>query len=200
MMTITTNQENPRKPEFPIADLFINRWSPRAMSGEEITPEEIMSLFEAAKWAPSSYNNQPWIFLYALKDSPEWDLFFNLMGDFNKMWAEKAGALIVVVSKKTFDHNGEPSRTHSFDAGSATENLHLQGSMLGYVVHGMEGFDYDKAKKELDIPDDYNVECMIAVGKPGEKEDLSEQMQEREFPSPRKSVDDIAFEGKFKGK
>ena len=190
--------KNVRKAEYPVDDIFINRWSPRAMSGDAISREELMSLFEAARWAPSSYNNQPWRFLYALRNTPEWNLLFNLMGEFNQSWTKNAAALIVIVSKKNFDHNGQLSITHSFDTGAAWVSLALQGSMKGLVVHGMQGFDYEKAKSVLNIPDDHQVEAMAAVGKPGRKEDLPEAMRERETPSSRKSISEIVFEGKFK--
>ncbi len=188
---------NNRKGEYKVDKLFPSRWSPRAMSGA-VTKEELMTLFEAARWAPSSYNNQPWRFIYSLKGTKHWNKFFNLLGDFNKMWVKNAGALILIVSKKTFDHNGELSITHSFDAGAAWQNLALQGSITGLVVHGMQGFDYVKAKTELNISDEYDVEAIIAIGKPGKKEDLPKEIQEREFPSDRKKISEIALEGGFK--
>ena len=188
---------NNRKTEYKADKLFPNRWSPRAMSGA-VTKDELMTLFEAARWAPSSYNNQPWRFLYSINGTKNWNKFFNLLVDFNKMWVKNAGALILVISKKTFDHNGELSITHSFDSGAAWQNLALQGSITGLVVHGMQGFDYVKAKTELNIPDEYDVEAMIAVGKSGKKEDLPKEIQEREFPSDRKKISEIAFEGEFK--
>ncbi len=187
-----------RKPEFSVNELFLKRWSPRAMSEKEITNEELMSLFEAAKWAPSSANNQPWRFIYAKKNSKYWKTFFDLLKPGNQEWTKNASVLIAVVSKTTFDFNDSFSRTHSFDSGSAWMNLALQGSMKGLVVHGMEGFDYDKAKTELGIPREFEVEAMIAVGKPGKKEVLSEKNQKREFPSDRKNLKEIVFEGKFK--
>lgn len=187
-----------RKADYPVDDIFINRWSPRAMSGESISREELMSLFEAARWAPSSYNNQPWRFLYALRDTPEWSLFFDLLVEFNQSWAKNAAALILILSKKNFDHNGQPSLTHSFDTGAAWAGLALQGFRNGLVVHGMQGFDYDKAKTVLNIPDEYQVEAMAAVGKPGRKENLPEALRERETPSTRKPIAEIVFEGKFK--
>lgn len=197
-MEITKEETNGRKPEFPVGELFLKRYSPRAMSGEKVSKEELMTLFEAAKWAPSAYNSQPWRFLYALRETPEWDIFFNLMGDFNKLWTKNAGVLIVIVSKKNLDHNDQTSVTHSFDSGAAWENLALQGAASGLVVHGMSGFDYDKAKKNLEVPEDYSVEAMIAVGKPGNKEDLPEDMRNMEIPNGRKKIKEIAFEGKFR--
>ena len=188
-----------RKPEYEVDPIFVNRWSPRAMSGQEITKKELMTLFEAARWAPSSYNNQHWRFLFAMKSTKNWEKFFNLLGDFNKSWAKNASALVLIISKKTFDHNGNPAMTHSFDTGAAWENFALQGSIQGLVVHGMQGFDYDKAKKELKIPEGYQVEAIAAVGKPGKKEDLPEEMQKNEYPSGRKKVSEFVFEGEFKG-
>ncbi len=198
-MEVTKKEFEGRKPEFPVGELFLRRHSPRAMSGEKISEDELMSLFEAAKWAPSAYDSQPWRFLYAFRETPGWDRFFNLMGDFNKMWTKNAGALIVIVSKNNFEHNGQPSVTHSFDAGAAWENLALQGTVSGLVVHGMSGFDYEKAKKDLEVPEGYSVEAMVAVGKPGKKEDLPEDLRKAEIVSERKAVKEIAFEGKFRG-
>lgn len=191
--------KNNRKSELPVHEIFLNRWSPRAMSGESIELKELLTLFEAGRWAPSSYNGQPWRFIYALRQTPAWDKLFNLMVQFNQDWAKNAGALVVIISKKTFDFNGKPARTHSFDAGSAWMSIALQGDLNGLVVHGMEGFDYDRAKTELAIPDDYSVEVMFAVGKPGKKEDLPQEMQERELPSDRKKLEELIFEGSFTG-
>lgn len=188
-----------RKPENEIDPLFFNRWSPRSMSGEDIGREDLMRLFEAARWAPSSNNNQPWRFLYAHRDTDAWAVFFDLLVEANRTWAKRAAALIVVVSKKTFDHNGKPSITHSYDTGAAWQSAALQGSRMGLVVHGMQGFNYDKARAVLNVPDEFQVEAMIAVGKPGMKEDLPPALQEREFPSGRKNVSEIAFEGGFRG-
>ena len=168
------------------------------MTGEEMNEEELKALFEAAKWAPSSYNNQPWRFLYARRNTLFWPLFFDLMIEFNQGWTKNASALSLVISAKNFEHNNKVARTHSFDTGAAWMALALEGAWRGYVVHGMEGFDYEKAKKNLEIPDDYQVEAMIAIGKRAPITQLSPELQKREAPSPRKSIDDFAFEGKFK--
>ena len=191
------NVKDYRKPEYEINELFINRWSPRAMSGEEIDEATLMTLFEAARWAPSSNNNQPWRFIYACRNTPSFKTFFNLLAEGNQIWADNAAVLIVVISKKTFD-SGRPSITHAYDAGAAWGSFALMGSQKGLVVHGMQGFDYEKAQTELGVPDDYSVEAMIAVGKPGNKEDLPAYLQEREFPSSRKRVVEFAMEGAFK--
>jgi len=186
-----------RKPGYDISPIFINRWSPRAMSGEEISKEELMRLFEAARWAPSSMNNQPWRFLYAMRNTAHWEKFFGLLSANNQTWCKNAAALIVTVSKTTFDFNGKPARTHSYDTGAAWVSMAFQGSFMGLVVHGMQGFDYDRAKAELGVGDDHQVEAMAAIGRPGNKHDLPLALEQREFPSDRRKLEEIVFEGGF---
>ena len=182
-----------RQAGYHVSEMILSRWSPRAMSAETITDDELYSLFEASRWAPSSYNNQPWRFFYAQRDGPGWDTLFSLLVPFNQSWAQHAAALVVLASKKIFD-DGSESRTHSFDTGAAWQNLALQGSANGLVVHGMQGFDYDKAKEVLGLDDSYAVEMMIAIGKPGKPEEvLSESLQQREKPSQRKSFSEFVF-------
>jgi len=188
------NVKEHRKAEYPVDDIFINRWSPRAMSGDTVLKDELMSLFEAARWAPSSFNNQSWRFLYSLKDSESWDTYFNLLLEGNQTWVKNAGALVVILSKTTFDYNGKPTKTHAFDSGAAWQNFALQGSINGLVIHGMQGFDYDRAKTELKIPDEYEVQAMASVGKPGNPADLPDKLREMEIPSGRKLVTEIALE------
>lgn len=192
-----TKGSSVRKADYPIDDLFIDRWSPRAMSGAEITEADLMALFEAARWAPSSYNNQPWRILYARRSSEFWPLFFDLLVETNKVWARNAAALLLFVSKTTFDHNGKPCVTHAFDTGAAWQNLALQGFLKGYVVHGMQGFDYERARAALKIPDGYNVEAMAAIGYPGDRESLPEELQKREAPNDRRGLPQTVCEGPF---
>lgn len=196
---LTEDIKQHRKTNYEIHPLILNRWSPRAMSGEEITNEELMQLFEAARWAPSSYNGQHWRFIYAKRNTEHWDTLFHLMGEFNQSWTKNAAVLVVVISRKTFEFNNKPAVTHSFDTGAAWENLALQATSMGLVAHGMEGFDYAKAKQVLGVPDDYQVEAMIAIGKRGKKEDLPKELQEKEMPSNRKPLHEILMEGKFRG-
>ena len=159
-----------------------------------------MSLFEAARWAPSSANAQPWRFIYATRNTEEWNTLFNLLEDFNKIWAKNAAVLIVIVSKKEFEYHERviASATHQFDTGSAWENLALEAASRGLGVHGMAGFDYGRARKDLDIPDNFDVIAMIAIGKRGPKENLPRHLQELEHPSDRKLVSEIIMEGRFK--
>ncbi|MBX7065807.1 MAG: nitroreductase family protein [Parachlamydiales bacterium] len=187
-----------RKADHPITPLILNRWSPRSMTGETIPDDTIMSLFEAARWAPSSYNNQPWRFLYAKRNTPHFAVFFDLLIDFNKLWCEKAALLGVIASEKIFEKTKKPSVTHALDTGAAWENLALEGNSRNLVVHGMQGFDYEKARKDLKVPEAYEILAMFAVGKPAPKENLPEDLMKREAPSPRKKISEFIFEGPWK--
>ena len=190
--------EGSRKSTFPINPLILNRWSPRAMTGEDLDNEEIMSLFEAARWAPSSYNNQPWRFIYAKRNTEHWERMFSLLAEGNKSWAKNSALLVVVISRKNFEFNEKPTRTHQFDAGSAWENLALEAFSRGLVAHGMQGFNYDKARIDLIIPDDFEVMTMIAIGKKGSRESLPPELQEKEKLTDRKPLKDIIMEGLYR--
>ncbi|NGX40076.1 MAG: hypothetical protein KR126chlam1_01416 [Chlamydiae bacterium] len=186
-----------RQATYPINSLILNRWSPRSMSGESMSDEELLPLFEAARWAPSSFNDQPWVILYAKRGTPEWNLFFDLLVEPNKTWVKNASAILVVTSRETFERNGNPSATHSYDTGASWMAMALEGSSRGYVVHGMSGFDYKKARTVLEIPEGYTVEAMAAIGKPAPKEQLPEGLQKIEAPSGRKPLNKVAVHGKF---
>jgi nitroreductase len=181
----------------PIDPIFLARWSPRAMTGTAVGPDDLATLFEAARWAPSSYNEQEWRFLYAHREGPHWRTFFELLAAGNQAWCDRAGVLIVVLSHRVFTRNGKPNPVHSFDTGAAFENLALQGCRMGLVVHGMMGFDYERARTALAVPDDYAVEAMVAVGHPGDPATLPEALRAMEVPSQRKPVAEIVREGKF---
>lgn len=186
-----------RKPGHPIQPLFLKRWSPRAMNGDALSDTDLMRLFEAARWAPSTYNEQEWRFLYAHRNTPHWGRFFGLLVKANQLWCERASVLVVVLSHKVFTRNGKTNPVHTFDSGAAFENLALQGTAMGLVVHGMAGFDNDKARAELKVPDDYSVEAMIAIGHPGDPAQLPNELREREFPSDRKPVSELICAGEF---
>ena len=126
-----------RRADYPIDDLFVDRWSPRAMSGEPIDEAELFVLFEAARWAPSAGNTHPWRILYAHRDTEQWPLFFDLLVERNKAWCVRASALLLFVSRTTNEQTGKPLVTHTYDTGAAWENLALQGTLRGLVVHGM---------------------------------------------------------------
>ncbi len=192
---------NSRLAEHPIDAQFLNRWSPRAYTKETITEAELLTFLEAARWAPSSYNSQPWRFVYARRDTPHWDRFLGFLNEFNRGWAQHAAAILIVLSKRTLLPPGAqaevPSPTHSFDTGSAWGYLALQASLSGWQAHGMAGIERDKIRAELQIPENYAVEAGIAIGRPGDKSTLPEMLQARETPSPRNPLSAIAAEGRF---
>jgi len=194
---------NPRNADHPIDPQFINRWSPRAFSPESIDKATLLTFFEAARWAPSSYNSQPWRFIYATRDSEHWTQFLGFLNDFNRSWASQAAALVIVLSKSTFAPPGAtdevPSISHSFDSGAAWGYLALQASLAGWHTHGLAGIERDKIRTALKIPDTYSIEAGIAIGRLGDKASLPEGLQARETPSPRKPLGEIATEGRFEG-
>lgn len=188
-----------RQPEYPVGELFLNRWSPRAMTGETVNHADLMSLFEAARWAPSAYNNQPWRFLYAHRDSVHWPLFFDLLGEFNQTWCKNAGALVLLSAKTTFDHNGEAARLYAFDAGAAWENFALEATHRGLVTHAMQGFNHIGAKAAMNLPDNFDPLIMIAVGHRAAADSLPDSLRERENPTPRKQLSELVFAGPYPG-
>src|SRR5688572_13524269 len=159
-----------RTSEYPIDTLSPDRCSPRAMSGEPIAEADLPTLFDAPHSAPSSGNSQPSRSLYARRDTEHWPLFFDLLNDGNRTWCHQAAALIVFISRTTHEKTGRVLRTHSYDTGSAWMSMAYQGWMKGLVVHGMAGFDYDRARAALQVPEECAVEAMAAVGRPRSEE------------------------------
>ena len=192
-----------RKADHEIDRIFLERWSPRAFTDEAIGRDELLRLFEAARWAPSAYNAQPWRFVYARRNDPHWQRFLDLLVPFNASWAKDAAALVAIVSKQTLRLPGKEEETanysHSFDAGAAWASLALQASLLGWQAHGMAGFDHQRAVTELNIPHGYRPEAIIAIGRPGDKSRLPEPLQSRETPSQRNPLADVVVEGAFPG-
>ena len=184
-----------------IHPLFVQRWSPRAYTGEEIPENVLHQIFEAARWAPSSVNSQPWRFLYSKRGAPSWSTFLDLLNPNNRLWAARASVLLVAVSKKTLvgrDGQVRPSRTHSFDTGAAWQNLALQASEAGWPAHAIGGFDRDKAREALRIPEEFAVEIAIAIGRQGDKSLLPPDLQEREAPNSRYELKELVLEGGFR--
>ena len=190
---LTSEVEEHRKAEHSISPLFLNRWSPRAYSERKVSDEDLYSILDAAHWAPSSFNDQPWRFFVA-KTEAQLKIFHEFITPFNRSWAEKAPALILIASNKNRD-NGDPNGAHVFDTGTAWGYLALQATMLGLSTHAMGGFDKEKARELLNVPDDFDIHVVISVGYRGEKETLNEKLQERENPSIRKPLQEVVFEG-----
>src|SRR3954469_962620 len=194
-------QANSRTADYAIDALFLERWSPRAFTGEAISEPDLLTLLEAARWAPSSFNSQPWRFLYARRDTEHWPRFLGLLSTYNQSWAKNAAALLILVSKTTMLPRGAdkevPSPTHSLDAGAAWANLALQAARSGWAAHGMAGFDIPRTAAELGVPPAYKVEAAIAVGRAGAKSILPEALRAREQPSERLPLSQLVSEGNF---
>lgn len=192
---------NPRQPDHAIDPLFIERWSPRAFTGEAVPEAELLRMFEAARWAPSSYNSQPWRFLYALRDTPHWEPFLDLLVPGNRTWAQGAGALVILVSNTHMKMGDvlKPSASHSLDAGAASANFQLQAIRQGWHVHGMGGFDKERTVTLLAVPEGSHVEAAYAVGRAVPQADLTEEQRAKEIPNGRRPITDFVFAGGFPG-
>lgn len=192
---------NPRVADYPIDSQFIERWSPRAFTGEALPEYDLRTMFEAARWAPSSSNLQPWRFLYALAGTPDFDRFLALLHEGNRVWAKNAGALVILVSKTTRPVSGTNevvvSRTHSFDTGTAWGYFALEAMRLGWAAHGMAGFDVARTIVDLKIPEDCRPEAAIAIGRRADESLVPEAMRGREVPNGRRPQSDFVFAGEF---
>lgn len=190
-----------RVTEHAVDSIFVSRWSPRAYTGEAIDDAVLYQLFEAARWAPSAYNSQPWRFIFAKNNHPAWSSYVDFLSDYNKEWAKNASVLVVVLSKTNFTPPGKTESiqtgSQTFDVGAAWANLALQANLLGWHAHAIGGFDRQKARQTLNIPDGYQLEIVVAVGKQGAKETLPETLQVREAPTPRLPISQLVSEAKF---
>jgi nitroreductase len=195
-------QANSRTADHPIDPPFLERWSPRAFTDAPISERELLMLLEAARWAPSSFNSQPWRFLYARRHTQHWPQFLGLLSEYNQSSAGNAAALVILVSKTTLLPRGAaqevPSYTHSLDAGAAWANLALQATRSGWAAHGMAGFDVPRTAADLGVPAGFRVEAAIAIGRPGDKSNLPEPLRAREQPSDRLPLSQLAWEGRFR--
>ena len=181
----------------PIHDIISRRWSPRAFDSRPVELAKLRSLFEAARWAASSYNGQPWYFLVATKDEPEsYKKILESFVEFNQGWAKSAPVLAISVAAMKFAHNGEPNRHAFHDVGQAAATLAIEASNLGLQVHQMAGILPDKAKHLFHIPDGYEAVAGIAIGYPGDPNSLPDQLRTQEQgPRQRKPLESFVFDG-----
>ncbi len=181
-----------RKPDYPIDDIFLKRWSPRSFSEQEVDEETLMSVLEASRWAPSASNKQPWRFIIARTEEDR-KKFQSFIMDGNLAWCDKAPAYVLIIS------DTEVGGTHGFDTGTAWGYLALQAMQKGLITHAMGGFYKDKAREVLNIPEQYAIHAVVAIGYQDEKEKLEEKFQEREQPSDRRPLTETVMEGEFRG-
>lgn len=195
---------NNRTAEHKIETIFLDRWSPRGYDSSVMPDNDLDALFEAARWAPSGSNQQPWNFVYAKRESGDWASFQDCLMDGNKRWAQNASVLMFVISRKFgLSSSGERRAhgSHSFDTGAAWMALALQAREMGYYAHGMGGIHKDKITELLGLnTDDYAIEAAVAVGKLAPVETLPEDLAAREVPSQRKPISEFVFAGKFEPK
>jgi nitroreductase len=189
----------PAPTDFPVHDLIRHRWSPRAFSDKPVEPAVLASLFEAARWAPSSSNEQPWAYLVATKDNPEdFAKTLSVLVEFNAAWAKNAPVLALAVSHLKFQSNGNPNRNAFYDTGAATVLFSIEALARGLYIHQMAGFDPAKAKQVFAIPDDWEAIAAFAIGYPGETDSLSQKLQDREVaPRTRKPLAEFVMSGRW---
>lgn len=189
----------PAATNHPIHALIRDRWSPRAFADKPVEPRILASLFEAARWAPSSNNEQPWSYLVATKDNhEEFAKMLSVLVDFNAGWAKNAPVLALAISRMTLHNNGTPNRNAFYDTGAASALLTVEATAQGLSVHQMAGFDPLKAKQVFEIPDDCEPIAAMAVGYPGDPESLPGKLRDREIaPRTRKPLSEIVMSGRW---
>lgn len=189
--------EKPADTHYLIHDLLRRRWSPRAFSSRPVEPEKLRSLWEAARWAPSSFNEQPWSFLVATQEHPtDYERFLSCLTESNRKWARRAPVLMLSVAKLAFEEDGKLNRHAFHDVGLAVENLVIQATALDLFVHQMAGFDVERARQEFKIPEGYEPVAAMALGYPGDPSALPDYLRERELrPRSRKPITEFVFSG-----
>ena len=187
--------EKPASTDYPIADLLRRRWSPRAFSERAVEEEKLLYLFEAARWAPSCFNDQPWRFIVARReDGGAYERLLLCLVDGNRIWAQRAPVLVLSVAKLAFDHNGKPNRHAFHDVGMAALSLALQATEMGLRIHQMAGFDEQAARAAFAVPDGFEPAAAIAIGYPGAPESLPEELRSKEGSSrTRKRLSELVF-------
>ena len=168
------------------------RWSPRAFSSEKLNHEDVMAMLEAARYAPSCFNEQPWRFIVA-DDEETLVKMRSVLAESNQVWANAAPVLIAILAKKTFAYNGKDNFWHQFDTGTAWGYLSLEAERRGIATHAMGGFSKKLLRETFHVTDEYDVITVVAIGKMGEKEKLPDDLKERERPEVRESLENLIY-------
>jgi nitroreductase len=189
---------NDRRPDYNIDPIFLNRWSPRAFDPDPIDEDTVRSIFEAARWTMSCFNDQPWVIGYAA-EKDDLDLYRGLLAEGNQKWAATAPVIGFIFARLRFKHNDKPNRWAEFDCGAAWMALTMQARKFGLYTHGMAGFDEPRVYETLGIPkSDYKAVCAFTLGKYGDFDALPKELKEREKPSDRTPQKEFVFKGTFK--
>lgn len=188
-----------RQADHAIDALFTNRWSPRSFTGEAVPDAVLHSVLEAARWAPSASNVQPWRFIVARNGDTNWERFTALLNGRNARWAGRSSALVLIVSEKELERGGQrgPNNSHSFDAGAAWANFAHQATLLGWHTHGIGGYDRALARETLKIPEDFALEALIALGRQASLDTLDADFHAAESPNARRPLSQSVFAGTF---
>jgi nitroreductase len=191
--------EKPAPVDHPIEEILKRRWSPRAFSDRIVERDKLQRMFEAARWAASSFNEQPWSFIVATKEKPdEYAALLSCLTEKNQQWARRAPVLMVSVAKLNFEKNGKPNRHAFHDVGMAVSNLIVQATGLGLYVHQMAGFSVERVRETYGVPEGFEPVAAIAVGYPDDPNVLPEQFRQQEVgPRQRKPIDSFIFEAKW---
>ncbi len=184
-----------RQSGYPVHPLFLNRWSPRSFADRPVPDDVLFTVLEAARWAPSSNNDQPWRFFVA-RTEEERQKFLSFIRPNNRLWADRAPALVLLASHKRRP-DGSPNPAHAFDTGTAWGYLSIQAALLGLATRAIGGFDKEAARAALRVPDDFDLHAVIAIGYRGPREELPEPLREREWPTGRRSLHESVIEGGF---
>ncbi len=189
----------PANTEYPVHSLVANRWSPRAFSDKAVPEEILRSLFEAARWAPSSSNEQPWAFIVATKNDPgTFQKALSVLVDVNQSWAKHAPVIVIAVSQMEFARSGRPNRNAFYDTGAAVAHLTSEATARELFVHQMAGFDPQKAIELFHIPKGWEPIATFVIGYPGDPKDLPESLRERELaPRSRKPIKEFVMSGEW---
>ena len=188
----------PRQVAYPIHDLLRRRWSPRAFAKRAVEPEKLRSVLEAARWAPSSFNAQPWSFLVATRDgdAADYERMLGCLVEFNQNWAKSAPVLIVAVATNAFEHNNKPNRHAFYDTGAAVAMLSVEATSLGLHVHQMAGFSPEQVRSVYGVPESAEPVSAIALGYVGDPDTLPEDLRKKELaPGERKPVASFVYSG-----
>lgn len=196
-MTATTS--NPRSADHPVDAMFIDRWSPRAVGPVPISEAQVLTILEAARWAPSSSNRQPWRYVWALRGETGFDAIAGALNPSNREWARQAAALVVLVSKTTMTRDGAEAANgaHAFDTGTAWGHLALQAHLMGLAAHAMGGFDAEVLAAVVALPENHALHAVVALGQRGDPAGLPDALRLREVPNGRVPLSDVVRRGRF---
>ena len=190
---VVVTASNGRTSRYPILDVILERQSRRAFGPSEISAFELETLLEAARWAPSSFNAQPWRFVVSRRGTEAWTRFLAWVSSSNREWAARSAALVLLA----MPHARTRRAPHAFDVGAAWACLALQAAASGLIAHAIAGFDFDRAEGDLAMPEPYEAACLIAIGRPGTASSLPDRLRERERASGRLALEDVVFEAEW---